>query len=54
MWEQMFATGEFLGPNLALLGFDSSVAVDRFGYIYVTAIPETMAGTDWWARKLNP
>jgi hypothetical protein len=54
MWEQTFATGQFLGPNLALLGFDASVAVDRFGYIYVTAIPETMAGTDWWARKLNP
>jgi hypothetical protein len=24
------------------------------GYVYLTAIPETGAGTDWWARKLNP
>jgi hypothetical protein len=45
---------EVCGPNLALLGFDAAVTVDRFGYVYLTAIPETGAGTDWWARKLNP
>ena len=54
MWEQTYATGSFLGPNLALQGFDASVTTDRFGYIYVTAIPEDVNGTDWWARKLNP
>jgi hypothetical protein len=54
MWEQPYPGGGFLGPNLALLGFDASIDIDRFGYIYITAIAYDVDGTDWWARKLNP
>ncbi|KIG17625.1 Endo-1,4-beta-xylanase A precursor [Enhygromyxa salina] len=54
MWEQIYPGGGFLGPNLLFLGFDAAVEVDRFGYVYVSAIAYDVGGTNWWARKLNP
>jgi hypothetical protein len=55
MWTAAWDQETFSGPVNNLPGFDASVAIDRFGYIYVTAIVYTPnTGTDWWARKLNP
>lgn len=54
MWEVAYADETFSGPVFALPGFDASLAFDRFGYVYVSAVVYTPAGTDWWARKLNP
>ncbi len=54
MWEVAYADETFSGPVFALPGFDASLAFDRYGYVYVSAIVYTPAGTDWWARKLNP
>ncbi|MFV8755763.1 hypothetical protein ACNOYE_34865 [Nannocystaceae bacterium ST9] len=54
MWEVAYADEIFSGPVFALPGFDASLAFDRYGYVYVSAIVYTPAGTDWWARKLNP
>jgi hypothetical protein len=55
MWTEVWDTEVFTGPVTNLPGFDASLAIDRFGYIYVTAIVSTPGtGTDWWARKLHP
>jgi hypothetical protein len=55
MWSKFWDTEVFTGPVTNLPGFDASLAIDRFGYIYVTAIVSSPGtGTDWWARKLNP
>ncbi|PRP97351.1 Ig-like domain-containing protein [Enhygromyxa salina] len=55
MWTATWDAQTLSGPVNNLPGFDASVAIDRFGYIYVTAIVYTMnTGTDWWMRKLNP
>lgn len=55
MWLETFNADEFVGPLTNLPGFDASLAIDRFGYIYVAASVVTPnTGTDWWARKLHP
>ncbi len=55
MWVETWDTGNFVGQLANLPGFDASLAIDRFGYIYVTAVVYTVnTGTDWWARKLHP
>jgi hypothetical protein len=55
MWTATWDAETFSGPINNLPGFDASLAIDRFGYVYVTAIAYTMGtGTDWWARKLHP
>ena len=55
MWTATWDAETFSGPVNNLPGFDASLAIDRFGYIYVTAIAYTLnTGTDWWVRKLNP
>ena len=54
MWEVAYVDETFSGPVFSLPGFDASLTFDRFGYVYVSAVVYTPAGTDWWARKLNP
>ncbi|KIG17196.1 Chitinase [Enhygromyxa salina] len=55
MWFEIWDTENFVGPVANLPGFDASLAIDRFGYIYVTAVVYNgNTGTDWWARKLHP
>lgn len=55
MWSTTWDMETFSGPVDNLPGLDASVTVDRFGYVYVTAIAYTNAtGTDWWAAKLDP
>lgn len=53
MWEERYDSG-FLGPELLLPGLNASVEIDRYGYIYVTAVTDSVDGGDWWARKLHP
>lgn len=55
LWKKTWDTEAFTGQLDNLPGYDASLAIDRFGYVYVTAVVYTAnTGTDWWARKLHP
>ncbi len=55
MWSLTWDDETFSGPVYNLPGSDASLAIDRFGYVYVTAVVITAnTGTDWWARKIHP
>lgn len=60
-WQHNAEAGnsEFLGPLLFRPGAKADIEVDRFGYVYVSALHERPLGggdtrSDWWAQKHHP